>query len=122
MSVFIDAIVYFSVVLMMMIYFPVELFLVFICYSIKYSKKETNKKYTCSICLEDINTKNNFSITQCNHHFHTKCITTWLRNNDNCPICRFKLIETIDDDQDTNYIDYSNYIDPLDRMLDQDII
>ena len=138
MIISIDASVYFSVVLFSIIYFPIEIFLVFLCYLIKLYQYRNDlsidrvqtdkdsripvrddKNYTCSICLEDINTKNNYSISQCNHHFHTKCLTTWLRKNDNCPICRFKLVETIDDKDKDIY--YTDYIDPLDRMLDQNI-
>ena len=129
MSSIIDNIVFLSIVSLSIVYYPICFICVFLLLyfiQIVYIQKSysNNKKYTCSICLEDINTKNNFSITQCKHHFHTQCLNTWLRKNDKCPICRFKLIDITDDIDEAYNIDeqhYINYIDPLDRMLDQDI-
>ena len=42
----------------------------------------------CSICLEIF--KNNESVISlpCNHIFHHECIQTWLKNSNNCPLCR----------------------------------
>lgn len=39
----------------------------------------------CSICL-DVIAKG--IKTPCNHIFHTHCILIWLKENDNCPLCR----------------------------------
>lgn len=32
-------------------------------------------------------------VTECNHHFHTKCIHTWLNRSQSCPNCRSPLVE-----------------------------
>lgn len=47
----------------------------------------------CSICLDDLcegNHESNDKLivkTTCNHYFHRSCITTWLREHRNCPLC-----------------------------------
>tara|TARA_Y100000361_G_C11108636_1_gene316308 strand:+ start:111 stop:815 length:705 start_codon:yes stop_codon:yes gene_type:complete len=41
----------------------------------------------CSICLEDIRPNQQKSLN-CNHSFHKDCINTWLREKDDCPLCR----------------------------------
>lgn len=56
------------------------------------TNKFNNKNY-CSICLDYISTKSNFTVTQCGHWFHTNCITSYYINNTNksnlsCPCCR----------------------------------
>ena len=61
---------------------------------------------SCIICLEDFKSdeeikalenldKNAFekmetSILECGHKFHRKCISDWLKKEENCPICRMK--------------------------------
>ena len=61
---------------------------------------------SCIICLEDFKSdeeikalenkdKNAFekietSILECGHKFHRKCISDWLKKEENCPICRTK--------------------------------
>jgi len=43
----------------------------------------------CSICLEPINIADlQTAITKCNHYFHIKCISNWIYENNNCPVCR----------------------------------
>jgi hypothetical protein len=42
---------------------------------------------TCSICFESISNRNKKSLN-CNHYFHRNCINTWLREQNNCPLCR----------------------------------
>ena len=51
-------------------------------------QKENNK---CSICISDFDKEDKISITNCNHIFHTDCITEWGKYNRICPICRNKL-------------------------------
>lgn len=41
----------------------------------------------CSICLDILNNDTNKILT-CNHIFHKKCIDTWLKRNNICPLCR----------------------------------
>lgn len=43
----------------------------------------------CAICLELL--WDNVYITNCNHHFHLACITSWYEKNEKieCPYCRY---------------------------------
>lgn len=47
-----------------------------------------NKKYNCSICLENITNKCNNYLTFCGHLFHKSCIDESLNFNSKCPYCR----------------------------------
>ena len=58
--------------------------------------------HTCPICLIDFEEKENISITQCLHCFHTECIHGYInfqrqRNVDLiCPYCRQPLIQRVE--------------------------
>lgn len=45
----------------------------------------------CSICYEDCCGKT--CTLDCGHEFHTKCVFTWFKKNNNCPICRAEVPE-----------------------------
>ena len=64
----------------------------------------------CSICYDDITDKNTCVKTPCGHCFHNECLTHWLLNKDNCPICRFQFGETEVDDYDEEFDDDEPYI------------
>ena len=53
--------------------------------------KLDNEKKNCVICLEDFKTGDKAVILPCIHMFHTKCIKNWLKTQNSCPICKFKL-------------------------------
>lgn len=58
----------------------------------------------CPICMEEIDTKVNYVITECGHMFHTKCLLTNVAHNGfGCPYCRKEMIdeEEHDDDSET---------------------
>ena len=42
----------------------------------------------CSICLDELCNDQQIAKTTCNHYFHRSCITTWLREHRNCPLCQ----------------------------------
>lgn len=63
----------------------------------------THDKKECSICLEECNTK----LSNCGHYFHKTCINSYYNFNDsggsvlqnhnnNCPLCRKKLVSMAD--------------------------
>jgi len=56
-------------------------------------KKRTNKKIdeNCVICFEKMNDKERKYVLHCNHSYHKKCITKWLRENVTCPLCNLPL-------------------------------
>jgi hypothetical protein len=49
------------------------------------------EKKNCIICLEDFKNGDKAIILPCIHIFHTECIKNWLKTQDTCPICKFKL-------------------------------
>ena len=61
---------------------------------IKYS--ETSKKNKeCSICLEKLKDDDLVLSIKCEHNFHSKCLTKWLKDYSNkCPICREEVTES----------------------------
>lgn len=54
-------------------------------------EKIQNENKSCSICIIDFEKEDKISITNCNHIFHTDCITEWGKYKTECPICREKL-------------------------------
>ena len=47
---------------------------------------------TCSICLDEIKCLSK-TVPCCKKKFHKKCIYTWLKTNNSCPLCRKTIIE-----------------------------
>jgi hypothetical protein len=43
---------------------------------------------SCAICLDDQKINENWSILNCAHEFHNKCISDWLQRDNTCPTCR----------------------------------
>lgn len=48
----------------------------------------------CSVCLEEIGTKDKAYLEECGHSFHVKCLKRWMNNSSVnmptylCPLCR----------------------------------
>ncbi len=61
----------------------------------------------CTICLKNIRTKKSLTLinesyyTKCNclYYYHNRCLSTWIRRKNICPICKFRLY-----DNRNNYI------------------
>ena len=53
--------------------------------------KLDSEKKNCVICLEDFKNGDKATFLPCIHLFHTDCIKNWLKTQDCCPICKFKL-------------------------------
>ena len=49
-----------------------------------------NTDVLCSICYENMIPDNSYTINECNHTFHSKCLLDWFRRSDasSCPYCR----------------------------------
>jgi hypothetical protein len=52
----------------------------------KQVKREIDSSRKCVICLKNLHNK--IKTLTCCHVFHSKCINTWLFENQSCPICR----------------------------------
>eukprot|EP00933_Yihiella_yeosuensis_P014913 TRINITY_DN1315_c0_g1_i1.p1 TRINITY_DN1315_c0_g1~~TRINITY_DN1315_c0_g1_i1.p1 ORF type:complete len:338 (+),score=58.93 TRINITY_DN1315_c0_g1_i1:123-1016(+) len=46
---------------------------------------------TCSICLESFSVGDKATRIPCGHFFHPGCIKEWLRNSNQCALCRYEL-------------------------------
>lgn len=44
----------------------------------------------CPICYEEIETHK--YTTMCGHDFHLFCLLKWVREHQNCPMCRSEII------------------------------
>ena len=53
--------------------------------------KLDNDKKNCVICMEDFKAGDTSTNLPCLHMFHTNCIQSWLKKQNTCPICKFKL-------------------------------
>lgn len=43
----------------------------------------------CCICFAQLEDGDAYTLSECNHTFHTTCIMKWFRSkNDSCPLCR----------------------------------
>lgn len=62
--------------------------------SLKYKKYSENTfiNDTCAICLEKFTNNDLISDIRCKHAFHKKCINTWIKEKNNCPLCKRDLI------------------------------
>ena len=49
------------------------------------------EKKNCVICLEDFKNGDKATVLPCIHLFHTPCVQNWLKTQNCCPICKFKL-------------------------------
>ena len=59
---------------------------------IKDISKLTEEKKKCCICLENYKNNDETIILPCVHIFHSNCIKHWMKRQDNCPICKNKII------------------------------
>ena len=57
------------------------------------TSKLYEEKKKCNICLDEYKTGDKATILPCIHLFHTNCIKNWLKKQNSCPICKFKLIK-----------------------------
>ena len=54
----------------------------------KYTKCDQKQ---CTICLELFKEGENIRRLECLHIYHINCIKNWLKNKDQCPVCKFKV-------------------------------
>ena len=51
------------------------------------------EKRNCVICLEEFKNGDKATSLPCIHLFHTSCIKNWLKKQNSCPICKFKITQ-----------------------------
>jgi E3 ubiquitin-protein ligase AIP2 len=68
----------------------------------KYCKQAENSNNLelprCAICYEDLNEKG--TILPCGHLYDRECISKWLMEHNQCPVCRHEL-ETEDEEYES---------------------
>jgi len=67
------------------------------------SNEPQNINLECSICMENYNEGETIcwsSNEECSHVFHLSCITDWLLNHEECPLCRCNFLNCIDGKED----------------------
>ncbi|KAL3109390.1 hypothetical protein niasHT_015235 [Heterodera trifolii] len=47
----------------------------------------------CAICLSNYKHGEKVRELMCKHNFHTKCVDVWIKQQNNCPICREEIFE-----------------------------
>ncbi len=60
----------------------------------KYCKKKENGEIelpSCSICLSDVEMREETAMIPCGHMFHWSCLSDWLNRQNTCPLCRFEV-------------------------------
>lgn len=58
----------------------------------------------CAICREAFILADRVRQLPCSHEFHESCIITWLQSNNTCPICRWKLPQAIEGEEDAEAV------------------
>lgn len=61
------------------------------------SSKSSQSQPECSICLDTYEVGDNLACAKtykCNHVFHEDCIKLWLKDRNECPLCRANMLET----------------------------
>jgi len=55
----------------------------------------------CPICMDPIDGNKNSVVTECGHKFHCSCLMkNSCHNGFDCPMCRFAMVEDMEDDED----------------------
>ena len=52
---------------------------------------EKGHQKNCSICLENYLIGDKIVYLPCFHFYHTKCIQTWMKSSDKCPLCNVEI-------------------------------
>eukprot|EP00550_Attheya_septentrionalis_P009851 CAMPEP_0198285546 /NCGR_PEP_ID=MMETSP1449-20131203/4807_1 /TAXON_ID=420275 /ORGANISM="Attheya septentrionalis, Strain CCMP2084" /LENGTH=188 /DNA_ID=CAMNT_0043982997 /DNA_START=69 /DNA_END=635 /DNA_ORIENTATION=- len=61
------------------------------------SVRSLKSKPTCAICLDNYSIGDSVSLAktdQCDHVYHSQCISDWLANHDDCPLCRTVILNS----------------------------
>lgn len=70
------------------------------------SQIDVEAQSQCAVCFEDYAVNEpDVRKLPCTHLFHEKCIFPWLKNNATCPVCRARMPNAPNNDEDTSDID-----------------
>eukprot|EP00747_Dinoflagellata_sp_TGD_P211397 gnl/TRDRNA2_/TRDRNA2_84628_c0_seq4.p1 gnl/TRDRNA2_/TRDRNA2_84628_c0~~gnl/TRDRNA2_/TRDRNA2_84628_c0_seq4.p1 ORF type:complete len:297 (+),score=39.77 gnl/TRDRNA2_/TRDRNA2_84628_c0_seq4:183-1073(+) len=54
---------------------------------VRFSAKDCDAQCSCAICLSNFRDGNTLRRLPCGHHFHKRCVDSWLQRNKVCPLC-----------------------------------
>ena len=57
----------------------------------EYKFVEESSSEICSICLDNYKKDDILNELKCGHKYHKTCIDDWIKNNNNCPLCRLSI-------------------------------
>lgn len=77
---------------------------------VKITQKQVDNGAQCAICFEDFTLDEEAKKLPCDHHYHNKCIVTWLEMHGTCPVCR-KDLNGVDSSLQDNYPTPADIID-----------
>lgn len=67
---------------------------------------DVSAQMQCAICFEDyVLSEPDVRKLPCTHLFHEKCIFPWLKGNATCPVCRSRMPNANNDDEESSDID-----------------
>ena len=75
----------------------------------------------CPVCYENYSLSSNYCITECKHSFCLKCILTYSKINNSCPICRAQLDDKIIEDTGDDDSSYGGSDDDSDDDYRRDL-
>lgn len=68
--------------------------------------EDVTAQIQCAVCFEDyLLNENDVRKLPCNHLFHEKCIFPWLKNNATCPVCRSRMPNANEENEDSSDMD-----------------
>lgn len=77
----------------------------------------------CCICLENLNTTDNYIYSICNHKIHSKCHDVLIINKNNrCPLCRVKEPKEIKSEPVFEAIHITNYNIRINAIFPEELI
>jgi len=57
----------------------------------KLDQQKLNEDTDCAICMQTIKKNKSVYQIECNHKFHKQCLSEWLKEKFECPVCRHKI-------------------------------
>lgn len=61
---------------------------------------DPEQKPTCAVCIETYREADVVRVLPCRHQFHKGCIDQWLLEKRTCPMCKYSILEMLEDEDD----------------------
>jgi len=75
----------------------------------------------CTICLMEISEGTEVILLPCDHIFHEKCITKWVKIHTTCPLCRYELLNIKEKKEQQSNQDLNNNTTQTNNTLNMDV-